>query len=278
MSRIRSIGRVVFGLFVIAWSLGPIYWAVNVSLTTKAGLERVPPSVIPNPFTLKNYVELLSPSSSTSASFYLTLRNSVIEASGATIVTVFVAVLGGYAFARWRFVGSRTMFIVIIGTMSVPLLAVLLPLFRMTASLGLMDTYTPIIVLGLTTTLPVAIWIMRSFVAALPADIESAARLDGAGEARILWNIIFPLLRPAITAVAIIVFLTAWSAFLAPLLFSQSSNTQPLTVLIPNFVTRYNSDLGLQGAAGVVAMFPPILLVLCLHRFLVSGLLRGAFK
>jgi len=278
MASIRSAGRVLFGLFVVAWSLGPIYWAVNVSLTTRRGLERVPPPVIPNPFTIDNYTRLLNPVSSASGEFYSALRNSLIEASGATVVTVGISLLGGYAFARWQFVGSRVMFASIIATMSVPLLAVLLPLFRLTAKLGLMDTYTPIIVLGMTTTLPVAIWVMRSFVASLPEDIESAARLDGAGEVRLLWTIILPLLRPAITAVSIIVFLTAWSAFLAPLLFGQSSNTQPLTVLIPNFVTKNNTDLGLQGAAGVMAMLPPILLVLLLHRFLVGGLLRGAFK
>ena len=278
MPGLKSLGRILFGMFVVAWSLGPIYWAVKVSLTTRAGLQRVPPSVIPDPLTFDHYAQLFRPSGDSSGVFFLALRNSMIQAGGATIITVAVALLGGYAFARWTFVGSRVMFLTIIGTLSVPLLAVLLPIFRMTAKLGLMDTHTPIIVLGLTTSLPIAIWIMRSFVAALPADIESAARLDGANEARILWNVILPLLRPAITAVGIIVFLTAWSAFLAPLLFSQSPGSQPLTVLIPNFVTKNSVDLGLQAAAGCMAILPPILLILGLHRFLVSGLLQGAIK
>jgi multiple sugar transport system permease protein len=275
---LRRAGRVLFGIFVIGWSLGPIYWALNVSLTTRAGLEKVPPPVIPKPFTTSNYVNLLSPSNEGSSDFYAALRNSTVEAGAATILTVLIALLAGYAFARWRFAGSRIMFIAILGTLSVPLLAVLLPIYHTTAQLGLMDTYPPIVLLAITTTLPVAVWLMRSFVAALPRDLESAARLDGAGEMRLLWDIVLPLLRPAVAAVAIIVFLTSWSAFLAPLLFSSSMNTQPITVLIPNFVTKNSTDLGLQAAAGCIAMLPPIALVLGLRRFLVSGLLRGAIK
>lgn len=278
MAPLKSFGRILFGALVVIWSLGPIYWAIKVSFTTRVGLQQVPPSLLPVPFTLDHYHELFNPSGDSSGGFFLALRNSILQASGATIITLLISLLGGYAFARWTFAGSRVMFIAIIGTLSVPLLAVLLPLFRMTAKLGLMDTHTPIIVLGVTTSLPIAIWIMRSFVASLPADIESAARLDGANEARILWNIILPLLKPAITSVGIIVFLTSWSAFIAPLLFGQSSASQPLTVLIPTFVTKNSIDLGLQAAAGCMAILPPILLILGLHRFLVTGLLQGAVK
>ncbi len=278
MPRLKSLGRIFFGALVVLWSLGPIYWAFKVSFTTRVGLQQTPPSLLPIPFTLDHYREIFSPSVDSSGGFFLALRNSMLQASGATVITLLIALLGGYAFARWTFAGSRIMFVTIIGTLSVPLLAVLLPIFRMTAKLGLMDTHTPIIILGVTTSLPIAIWIMRSFVASLPADIESAARLDGANEARILWNIILPLLKPAITSVGIIVFLTSWSAFIAPLLFGQSSATQPLTVLIPTFVTKNSVDLGLQAAAGCMAILPPILLILGLHRFLVSGLLQGAVK
>lgn len=275
---VRRGGRWVLGLFIIVWCLGPIYWAANVSLSTQVGLEKVPPPLVPSPFTWENYKNLLSPSSPQSATFYDALRNSIVEAGGATIAAVVVSILAGYAFGRWKFRGSGLMFLAIIGMLSVPLLVVLLPLFRITADLGVMDTYLPIIVLNLTTTMPLAVWIMRSFVAALPADIEAAARVDGAGPLQVLWYVVLPLLRPAMTAVAIIVFLTSWSQFLAPLLFSQSSATQPLTVLIPTFVTKNATDYGIQAAAGCAAIVPPLLLVLALHRYLLNGLLRGAFK
>lgn len=278
MRVLRFIGWAMFGVFVMFWSLGPLYWALNVSLTTQAGLQKVPMSLLPVPFTGDNYSKLLSTTGGVSSDFYRALLNSLIEAGGATVIVVLISLPAGYAFARWRFSGSRTMFLFIVGMMSVPLLAVLLPLFRVTADLGLMDSYTPIIVLAMTTTLPIAIWFMRSFAAALPQDIEAAARIDGAGVVRVLWSIVIPLLRPAITTVAVIVFLTAWFQFLAPLLFSHSIASQPITVLIPSFVTKNSTDYGLQAAAGCLAMLPPIVLLLILHRYLVGGILRGAFK
>lgn len=274
----KRIFRLTVGGFILLWSLGPIYWALNVSLTNAVGLESTKVQFIPHPITLANYKQLLIPTSGLSSGIYFALRNSLIEAAGATIVTVAIALLGGYAFARWDFRGARLMFAIMIGTLCVPLLVVLLPLFQWTGRLGLLDTFPPIILVMLTASLPLALWIMRSFVASLPRDLESAARLDGASEVRILMQIILPLLRPAVAAVAIVVFLTTWAAFLVPLFFSQSSATEPLTVLIPNFVTRYSTNYGLQAAAGFVALLPPAVLVLGLRRFLVSGLLRGAFK
>jgi multiple sugar transport system permease protein len=263
---------------ILAWSLIPIYWAVNISLTNAAGLQGDVASFLPNPLSFDNYLKLLSPGATLSGAFYVALRNSVIEAGFATVLTVFVALLGGYAFARWRFAGSRTLFLIIVATLSLPLLAVLIPLFKWTAQLGLLDTYPPIVLLAVSASLPLALWIMRSFVASLPVDIESAARLDGASELRVLWHIVLPLLGPAVAAVGIIVFLSAWSAFLVPVFFSSSTNTQPLTVFIPNLVTKQAANLGPQAAAACLSMAFPILVVVLLHRYLISGLIRGASR
>jgi multiple sugar transport system permease protein len=191
---------------------------------------------------------------------------------------VIVSLFSGYAFARWRFVASRTMFLGVVATLSLPLLAVLIPLFKWTADLGLLDTYPPIVLLGVSASLPLAVWIMRSFVAALPLDIEEAARLDGASQGRILWYVVLPLLGPAVAAVAIIVFLATWSAFLVPVFFTQTSATQPLTVFIPNLVAKQAENIGIQAAAACLAMLVPICVVLALHKYLVGGLLRGAYR
>jgi multiple sugar transport system permease protein len=274
----RNALRLGFGLLVLAWSLGPIYWALNVSFTTPVGLESVTASFFPHPFTASQYTQMLHPGTGNSSSFYLAFRNSVIEAGGAMIITVIVALFGGYAFARWRFAGSRILFLTVVATLSLPLLAVLIPLYKWTADLGALDTYPPVILLNVATSLPLAVWIMRSFVAALPQDLEAAARLDGASEVRILWSIVLPLIRPAIAAVGIIVFLTSWSAFLAPVLFTQTSQSQPVTVFVPNLVAKTAQNIGLQAAAACLAMLAPIVVVVLLHRYLVSGLLRGAHR
>lgn len=269
----------IFGVLALAWSLVPIYWALNVSFTTPVGLLSNTASLIPNPFTISQYTQMLNPGfTAAGGSFYLALRNSVVEAGGAMIITVIIALFGGYAFARWRFIGSRTLFLTVVATLSLPLLAILIPLYRISADLGVLDTYVPLIALGVSASLPLAIWVMRSFVAALPQDIEAAARVDGANEMTILGKIVLPLLRPAVAAVGIIVFLTTWSAFLVPILFSQTAKTQPLTVFVPNLVSKTAQNIGLQAAAACLAMLAPILVVVFLHRHLVSGLLRGAGK
>ncbi len=270
--------RLGFGLLVLAWSLGPIYWALNVSFTTPVGLESSTASFLPHPFTVSQYTQMLHPGTDSSAAFYLAFRNSVIEAGGATVLTVIVALFGGYAFARWRFVGSRILFLTVVATLSLPLLAVLIPLYKWTAELGALDTFPPVILLNVAASLPLAVWIMRSFVAALPQDLEAAARIDGASEVRILWSIVLPLIRPAIAAVGIIVFLTSWSAFLVPVLLTQTSRSQPVTVFVPNLVAKTAQNIGLQAAAACLAMLAPIVVVVLLHRHLVSGLLKGAQK
>lgn len=141
------------------------------------------------------------------------------------------------------------------------------------------DRYVPpIVVLNLTTVMPVTIWIMRGFVATLPPDLEWAARIDGAGEFSVFWRIILPLLRPAMASVAMIAFLTSWSQFMAPLLFSQSDASQPVAVLIPSFVGRNAANLGLQAAGGILALMPPLILAVLLHRSLLGGLLGGAME
>lgn len=270
--------RLGFGLLVLAWSVGPIYWALNVSFTMPVGLESATASFLPNPFTVSQYTQMLRPGTDSSAAFFLAFRNSVIEAGGATVLTVIVALFGGYAFARWRFVGSRILFLTVVATLSLPLLAVLIPLYKWTAELGALDTFPPVILLNVAASLPLAVWIMRSFVAALPQDLEAAARIDGASEVRILWSIVLPLIRPAIAAVGIIVFLTSWSAFLVPVLLTQTSRSQPVTVFVPSLVAKTAQNIGLQAAAACLAMLAPIVVVVLLHRYLVSGLLKGAQK
>jgi ABC-type glycerol-3-phosphate transport system permease component len=126
--------------------------------------------------------------------------------------------------------------------------------------------------------MPVTIWIMRGFVATLPPDLEAAARLDGASESAVFLQIVLPLLRPAIASVAIIAFLTSWSQFMAPLLFSHSDASQPVAVLLPSFVGRNASNLGLQAAGGILALLLPLILTVLLHKSLLGGLLGGAVK
>jgi multiple sugar transport system permease protein len=274
----RRAGKWVAGIVIIGWSLAPIYWAVVVSLMTPAGLESVPPSLIPRPFTFSYYTQLLSGSSGVSSDFLTAMKNTVIESAFTTVVTVIVALLAAYPFARQSFRGSRVLFFVILGTFALPVYAVLIPLFQFTSRVHLDDTYLAIVLIYVSASLPLAIWLMRSHIAALPADIENAARLDGAGTYTMLRRIVLPLTAPGIAACAVIVFLTAWSAYLIPLTFAPTLSAEPLTVLIPQYASRFSQDYGLQAAAGLIALLPPAIVVLWMNRHLMRGLLTGALK
>jgi multiple sugar transport system permease protein len=274
----RKIRRSIFGILVVIWSLGPIYWALNVSFTTQVGLENSTANLVPSPFTLSQYGDLLRPGQPLAGGFYLALRNSVIQAGAATVLAAVVALFSGYAFGRWTFFGSKSLFLLVVATLSLPLLAVLLPLFKWTSELHLINTFPPLILLALSASLPLAVWIMRSFVTSLPPDLEGAARIDGASEFRLLRSIVLPLLGPAVAAVAIIVFLTTWSAFLVPVFFTQTSATQPLTIFVPNLAAKNAENIGVQAAAACLALLVPVTVVVLLHRYIVGGLLRGAYR
>jgi multiple sugar transport system permease protein len=272
------VGKWIAGLLIVGWSLAPVYWALVVSLMKPAGLESTPPSLIPRPFTFSYYTQLLDGHSSVSSEFLTALKNTLIEASFTTVVTVLVALLAAYPFARMSFRFSRTLFFVVLGTFALPVYAVLIPLFQFTSHIHQDDTYQAIVLIYVSSSLPLAIWLLRSHIAALPADLENAARLDGAGTFMVMRRVVLPLIAPGLAACAVIVFLTAWAAYLIPLTFAPTLSAAPLTVLIPQYASRFSQDYGLQAAAGLIALLPPAIVVLWLNRHLMRGLLTGALK
>jgi multiple sugar transport system permease protein len=275
-SSFRRYGRWVAGAVVIVWALGPVYWAIVVSLMKPTGLQSVPPSLVPNPFTLDNYRSLLDGSAATSMPFLEALRNSAVEALGTTAFTITVALLAAYAFARWRFPGSNVIFLAILATIALPLYAVLIPLFQATSHLHQVDTYQAVILINASASLPLATWLLRSHVAAIPLVIEDAARIDGAGVLTVVRRITAPLMAPGLTAAAVFVFLTTWGSYLIPLAFAPTLHSEPITVLVPQYATRYSENYGLQAAAGLIALLPPAAIVIWLNRYLLRGLLAGA--
>lgn len=273
---VRRWGRWLVGLGIGCWVLIPLYWTAVVSLIQPVGLISTPPSLVPRPFTLSYYRELLSGQPGPSLEFLTALRNSVIEATGTTIVTVVIALLAAYAFARWRFRGSSVIFLVVVGTLALPVYAVLIPLFSLMTQAHQVDSYQAVIVINASASLPFATWLLRSHIAGLPRDIESAAVVDGANARTVVWKIVAPLIAPGVATAAVLVFLMSWGAYLIPLTFATTSHAAPLTVLIPQFTTRYSENYGLQAAAGILSLVLPVSLVLWMNKHILNGLLAGA--
>lgn len=279
-------GKILAVLILLVWSLGPVYWALATSLTAPDQLVSDAVHFWPTHVTFEHYAKLFGASSvaqgnevqSVWPQFSRAFINSVVTSLGATILTVAIAAFGAYAFVRIRFPAKNMLFILIVASMAIPAYTVMIPLYRLMIQLKLIDTYVGITLIYVSAFLPLALWLMRSVYQAMPVSLEEAAWLDGAGRVYTLVRIVMPLAAPGLIAASIITFLNAWGQFIVPLVFSPTLKTKPLTVLIPEFVTRNYVDYGLMNAAGILAIIPPVLLVLFLNRYLVSGLMAGANK
>lgn len=270
--------QVFVGICVVVWSMLPIYWAFVVSVSRPADLRLRPVSLIPRSFGLENFGSLMDPSSATGGAFLLGFANSMLLAIGTTLATLLIALPASYAFARVRFRGSAPVLAIITATFAVPVYLVLIPLFQLGSATAQLNTHQFVILVLVSASMPLAIWILRSHIASLPQDIEAAAQIDGANTYELIRYIIGPLIAPGLVAAAVVTFLAAWGAFLIPLVYAGSQGMQPLTVVIPTFASRYRTDYGLQAAAGLLAVLPPLLLVVALRRHLLSGLISGAIK
>ena len=265
-------------LFLLMWSLVPLYWVLNISLQTDAQISAKPANYLPPTPSLSNYVSLLSGTGALPDAVRRSMVNISIECGLATIVTVLLSTLAAYAFARMKFRGRTVLFYSVLATMAFPAYTTLIPLYRIMTALGLVNTYTGIILVYVSGFLPLATWIMYNYMSSLPISIEEAAQVDGASRMKVLWLVVLPLTRPGIISTAVITFLFAWGQFLFPLVLSSDLSTQPLTVVIASLQGRHTVPFSLLSAAGVFAMAVPALIAVMLNRYIVSGLLTGSVK
>jgi ABC-type glycerol-3-phosphate transport system permease component len=259
---------------VLIWSLVPIYWSLKTSLETEAAARAQ--NYVPLHPTLGNYATLLTRSGDLPGQIRRATLNIVIECGAATIVTVVLATLAAYAFARMRFRGRQTLFYAVLATMAFPAYTTLIPLYKIMSDFYLVNTYTGIVLVYVSGFLPLATWVLHNYFASMPIGLEEAALIDGASRLQVLRRIVLPLARPGIISTALITFLFAWAQFLFPLVLSTDSSTQPLTVVIAALQGRHVVPSTLLNAAGVLAIAVPALLALGFNRYIVNGLLAGS--
>jgi len=265
-------------LFLLVWSLVPLYWVLNISLQTDAQISAKPANYLPPTPSLSNYVSLISGTGALPDAVRRSMVNISIECGVATVVTVLLSTLAAYAFARMKFRGRTVLFYSVLATMAFPAYTTLIPLYRIMTAFGLVNTYTGIILVYVSGFLPLATWILYNYMSSLPISIEEAAQVDGASRMKVLWLVVLPLARPGIISTAVITFLFAWGQFLFPLVLSSDLSTQPLTVVIAALQGRHTVPFSLLSAAGVFAMGVPALIAVMLNRYIVSGLLTGSVK
>jgi multiple sugar transport system permease protein len=278
--RVGRLARFIALGVVVVWSLFPIYWALKTSLSTNVAAQSTPVQWWPGHLKFTAYQALFGagPESQDAAGgIARSLINITVEATGATILTLIVSVLGAYAFARLHFRLKGVLFYGVIATLMLPVYATLIPLYRIMADLRLVDTYTGIILVYTSGFIPLAMWIMYNVFMALPRAIEEAAFMDGASTMQAFRKVVLPMARPGIAATAIVTFLFGWSQFIFPLVLSSSSSTQPLTVLLAAIDSR-DVPYTIINAAAIVAVAVPAVIVFFLNRWIVTGITAGSVK
>ncbi len=267
---------------ILLWSLFPIYWALNTSLTTLSGADSTPAHYVPVAAVREQLPadtrDRRGGQRHRPAQIGRSLLNSAIESGAAMVLTVVIAVFAAYAFARLQFRFKRVIFVSVLATLLLPAYATLIPLYRIMASLGLVNTYLAVILVYTSGFLPLAIWILYNYFNTIPRELEEAAFVDGATPVRALLRVIIPVARPGIAAAAIIAFLLGWAQFLFPLILTTDLSTQPVTVIVAALNEQRVVPFTLLMACGVIAAAIPGVLALVLNRYIVQGMTAGSVK
>jgi len=253
------------------WSL-PLCWMVLASLRPESALYDATATASTG-FNWDHYGALFA-----ERRFWQPVVTSIVVASTTTLLALLVAVPCAYAMARLHFRFKRALMAAVLAISTFPQVSIVPALFLILRSLGLIDTIPGLVLPYLTFAMPLAVWLMTGFFRQLPADLEEAARLDGASRLRAALEVAVPLAAPAIATTAILTFLYAWNEFLFALSFTVSPNRQTVPVAIVLLQGRYQVPWGQILAAAVVASVPVAVVVLTFQRRIVKGLTTGAVK
>jgi multiple sugar transport system permease protein len=259
-------------LLAIAW-IAPIVWVVGLSFKPNEVLMRSTSGIIFPPFTLKNYADIIAASS-----VFGWMANSAVVAIGQTVLTLVIASLAGYGFARTDFPGRRVLFVLLLAALAVPEQAVIVPLHTMFAQAGLHNTYIALIAPRLA--FPFGVLLMTQYFRAIPLEIEEAALLDRASRLKVFWRIVLPLSIPAQATLGIYTFLHAWNDYFWPLVSATRPEMYTLTVGLASMQTNFaqTEGIGFLMAQAVFAGLPVLILYLFFQRHIVSAVSGGAAR
>lgn len=279
----KRLPRILLYLVVIAivvWTITPYAWLVISSLSHKIDLVSVPLKVNPFRFTLDNFISLFSANGQTSVNvslFLNGLKNSALISISTMLICLPLGVLAAYASTRLKFKGSNGVILVSMITQLIPPIVLVIPLYVIMRRFNLLDKPIGLILVDISIGLPLVIWMMRGYLASIPADLEDAARIDGCTYLSALVRVILPLAGPGLVSVMIFAFIASWNEYLYAFVFT-NVQAKTLPVLIGEFSTKLGLEYLKIAAAGVLASLPPVLLALVFQKFIIRGLTSGAVK
>lgn len=271
----RVIIYLCFALFVLIIGL-PFYFIFVSSIMPQRELFAVPPNYFPSVATFDSYARMIN-----SLPFLMYFRNSVVFAVGSSAVSVIASGMAAYALARIRFRGSNVIYLGLILSVALPQVAVLVPMFQTLQAARMINTLHGLIVMMSSLMLPFTIMTLVSFIKQVPAEIEEAAYIDGAGTLQIIVRIVLPLIRPALFTMFLINFIISWNELLYPLVFAHTEGAKTLSVGLTELTdpgSTYTKPWDMMSALSVMMIVPVLVILLFGQRMIISGLARGAVK
>ena len=267
----RALDRVTLwvplALFLL-FTLVPMYWMVLFAFRPSGST-----SLIPWPITFDHFASVWNGSG-----FAIYFQNSIITAVSTLVVSTVIALLGGYALARFSFRGKTLFLVVMLCTQFIPGAMMLIPLFEIFNTLGLTNNLISLIIADTVFHLPLSLVLMSGFIRNVPVEIEEAAWVDGCTRVQAFRLVVLPLLKPGIVAVGSFAFISAWNNFLFALMFMSQQDKFTVPVGLSYLLGEFGADFGALAAGGLVAILPVVILFAYVQKFLVQGMSAGAVK
>src|ERR1700685_3176736 len=257
------------GLILAFMAVAPLFWMLSMSF--KGADEVVGVHLIPNHPTLGNFLYVF-----TQVDFFRYLWNTFFVSATVTIVALFFHSMAGYALARLRFPGRDAIFLTMFATFLISQPVIIVPLFILARSLGLLDSYAGLIIPSIFNSF--GIFLLRQFYLAVPRELEEAAVIDGAGYFRVYWSIILPLSRPILSALAILFFLANWNSFLWPLTLTSDQNLGMVQVASASFRQQYNGSWNYLMAASTVVAAPTLAMFVVFQKRIIESIKTSGIK
>ncbi len=258
-------------LLAALFTLFPVVWVIISAFKPQSELFRVPMSLFPSEWTFANFIAAFS-----QGNFVVYFSNTVFVAVVATLLTVVINIMAGYALAKYIFPGRDLIFSIMIATLMVPLQVIMIPIFLQLKDLGLLNSLWGIIIPPSAT--PTGIFLARQYMVNISNSMIESARIDGAKEFRIFWQIVLPLSKPIIATIAIFSFMWRWNDYLWPLIVITDNKKQTMQQALANFVGQLQINWSNLLAMTTISIVPVILVFLAFQKLFMTGITAGAVK
>ena len=277
MKYAKKVGYVIATILFLIFTLGPFVWTFIMAVTPKAAMFAPSAKLVPDHITWDNFKNLLS-GGRRSVTYFTGLKNSMRAVVITICIGMPVSMMSAYALSRMEFPGRKLIKNTLLITMVIPVMATIIPLYRMFSAGKLLDNIFWLSAVYVSSYLPMATWMITNYLSTIPKELEEAAKIDGCGEISAFVRVILPLSYPIVLSVSLIMFLNTWSQFQIPLILASSMETKPMAIVVSEFVTKDSVEYGLIAAAGIVSLIPPALAAIIFRKYLISGMVNGSVK